>query len=264
MSPDLHFALVLIVRMAVTAGFVLAATVTAERAGPLVGGLVATLPLGGGPVYVFFALDHDAAFIAASAVSSLAITVVNVIYAVSYAFLAQTRSLAASLTIALLLWFPLAWIVYSIDWTLTGAALVNSVVFAICLALVRPLRHIPIPRVDSRWTDMAMRAAMVALLVGVVVVLSFSIGPRGSGILAIFPVILISMQVILHGRVGGKPSAAVMANAVLGLVGFAFACVVLHFTAVPLGSVIGLTLALATSIVWSLLVLLARRHGVAV
>ena len=47
MSLDLHFTLVLIVRMAVTAGFVLAATVTAERAGPLVGALVATLPLGG-------------------------------------------------------------------------------------------------------------------------------------------------------------------------------------------------------------------------
>ena len=63
MSPELYFALTLIVKMAVTAGFVLAATVTAERAGPLVGGLVATLPLGAGPVYVFLALDHGAHFI---------------------------------------------------------------------------------------------------------------------------------------------------------------------------------------------------------
>jgi hypothetical protein len=55
-----------------------------------------------------------------------------------------------------------------------------------------------------------------------------------------------------------------MANAVLGLVGFAFACTVLHFTADMFGSVIGLTLALVTSIGWSLMVLLARRHGVAV
>ena len=71
MPPELYFVLTLIVKMAVTAGFVLAATMTAERAGPLVGGLVATLPIGAGPVYVFLALDHDAHFIAQSAVGSL-------------------------------------------------------------------------------------------------------------------------------------------------------------------------------------------------
>ena len=264
MSPDLHFILILIVRMVVTAGFVLVATVTAERAGPLVGGLVATLPLGGGPVYVFLALDHDSAFIAASALNSLAINTVNVIFALVYALLAQRRSLAVSQGLALLVWFALAWIVYSVQWTVTGAVLVNVVVLGACIALARPLRHVPIPRVYVRWYDLAMRAAMVAALVGVVVTLSFRIGPGGSGILAIFPIILISVQIILHRRAGGKPSAAVMANAVLGLVGFAFACIVLHFTAVPFGSAIGLTLALATSIGWGLMVLLARRHGVAV
>ena len=41
MPPDLYFALTLIVKMAITAAFVLAATITAERAGPLVAGLVA-------------------------------------------------------------------------------------------------------------------------------------------------------------------------------------------------------------------------------
>ena len=41
MSPDLFFLLTLIVKMAITAGFVVAATVTAERVGPLLAGLVA-------------------------------------------------------------------------------------------------------------------------------------------------------------------------------------------------------------------------------
>ena len=84
MPPDLYFALTLVVKMAVTAGFVLAATITAERAGPLVGGLVATLPIGAGPVYVFLALDHDAHFIAQSAVASLALNAINAIFAVVY------------------------------------------------------------------------------------------------------------------------------------------------------------------------------------
>jgi hypothetical protein len=39
---------------------------------------------------------------------------------------------------------------------------------------------------------------------------------------------------------------------------------VLHFAAEPLGVAIALALALATSIGWSLAVLTARRHGIAV
>lgn len=264
MPPDPDFTLVLILRMAITAGFVLAATVTAERAGPLVGGLVATLPLGGGPVYVFLAMDHDSAFIAASAVNSLAINAVNVTFALIYARLAQMRSLGVSLSLALLAWFVLALAVYAIAWTLTTAIILNIVTLAGCIALARPLRNVKIPLLYRRWYDLVLRAGLVAALVGVTVTLSFHIGPAGSGILAIFPIILISVILILHPRVGGKPTAAVMANAVLGLVGFAFACVVLHVTAVPFGSAIGLTLALAASIGWSLLVLLARRHGIAV
>jgi hypothetical protein len=259
--PDLYFVLTLIVKMAVTAGFVLVATITAERAGPLVGALVATLPLGAGPVYVFLAFDHDASFIAASALNSLAINTVNAIFALSYALLAQKRSLAVSLSLAMALWFALAWTVHEIQWTISGAVLLNIVVLGASIALTRPLRHVRMPVFHARWTDLALRAALVALLVGITVTFSFQLGSGGSGILAVFPVILLSIMFILHKRVGGKPTAAVLANAPLGLVGFAGACTVLHFTAVPLGSAIGLALALATSVGWSLAVLLARRRG---
>lgn len=262
MPPDLYFALTLIVKMAITAGFVLAATVTAERAGPLVGALVATLPLGAGPVYVFLALDHDAQFIAQSAVNSLAINTVNVIFALTYALLAQKRPLSVSLPVAMLVWAVLAWIVHEIHWTLLSAILINVAVLGVSIPLARPLRHVRMPPFRAHWTDLVMRAALVALLVGITVTFSFQLGSSGSGILAVFPVILLSIMFILHTRVGGKPTAAVLANVPIGLVGFAGACLVLHVTAEPLGSAIGLALALATSIGWSLAVLLARRRGI--
>lgn len=264
MSPALYFALTLFVKMAVTAAFVVAATVTAERVGPLIGGLVATLPIGAGPVYVFLALDHDAHFIAQSAVASLAINAVNVIFAMSYALLAQTRSRAVSMALAFFVWLVLVSGVLAIHWTFVGIMFVNVVVLSVCLWLARPLRHVRVTGFRPHWTDLALRAALVASLVGVVVTFSFQLGPGGSGILAVFPVVLLSIMFILHDRVGGQASAAVQANAVLGLVGFAFACTVLHFSADAFGSVVGLTLALITSIGWSLMVLVARRHGVAV
>ena len=142
MSPDLFSLLTLIVKMAITAGFVVAATVTAERVGPLLAGLVATLPIGAGPVYAFLALDHDAHFIAQGALGSLVINAVNVIFAVTYARLAQTQSRTVSIGIALLVWLVLAIVVHSVTWNFAAAAIMNLIVFAICLVVVRPLRHV--------------------------------------------------------------------------------------------------------------------------
>ncbi len=70
LSPEVYFTVTLIIRMAVTAAFLLAATVTAERAGPLIGGLVATLPISAGPIYIFLAIDHGAHFVGISALGT--------------------------------------------------------------------------------------------------------------------------------------------------------------------------------------------------
>jgi hypothetical protein len=264
MSPDLHFALLLIVKMAVTAAFVVAATVTAERAGPLVGGLVATLPLGAGPAYVFLALDHGTAFIAQSAVASLASNIGNVVFAVVYTLLAQKRSLLTSLGLAYVAWTALAVITNAEHWSLTAALALNVLVLVVGIWLVRPLRHVLMMQVERRWYDYALRAGLVATLVGVLVTFSSRVGPYASGLLAVFPVILTSIILILHNRVGGKPTAAVMANAVLGLTGFGIACIALHYGALSLGKWPGLALALAASIGFSLSVWQARRMGLRV
>src|SRR5215831_5179170 len=128
MSPDLYFALSLIVKMVVTAAFLLAATISAERAGPLIGGLVATLPISAGPVYIFLALDHDAHFIAQSALGSLVTNAWNATFAFMYAMLAQKRSLAVSFGIALVVWIGLISVGGAVSWTLVSATALNIVV----------------------------------------------------------------------------------------------------------------------------------------
>lgn len=263
MPPDLYFALTLIVKMAITAGFLLAATVTAERFGPLVGGLVATLPISAGPVYVFLALDHDAHFIAQSALGSLIANSYNVVFALTYALLAQKRSLRVSLTGAFAAWLALTWIGHIVSWTLASAIVLNVVLIGLSFWLSAPLRHAPMPRVQRRWYDLLLRAGMVALLVGTVITLSFHIGPSASGSLAVFPIVLTSIMLILHRRVGGPATAAVIANAVIGLAGFGIAVVVLDLTAEKLGSPLALTLTLLVSIGCNLFVYFVRQRTAA-
>ena len=92
MPPELAFILTLALRMAVTAAFVVSASVITERAGPVIGALVATLPISAGPSYVFLALDHDAAFIAEGALASLPINAATIFLGLTYVLLAQRHT----------------------------------------------------------------------------------------------------------------------------------------------------------------------------
>jgi hypothetical protein len=82
--------------------------------------------------------------------------------------------------------------------------------------------------------------------------LSRWVGPSMSGTIALFPVVFTSMMVILHPRIGGPPTAAVVANSGWGLIGFGIAIAVLHVAALLFGSTAGLSLALATCVCWNL------------
>src|SRR3954453_1365339 len=252
MSPDLYFLLVLALRMAVTAAFVVSASVITERSGPVIGALVATLPISAGPSYVFLALDHDAAFIAEGALASLPINAATIFLGLTYVVLAQRRSAIVSCLAAVAVWIALASIIRSLQWTLAGGLVVNAIAFAICVPLLARFRHVKMPPIRRRWYDIPLRASLVATLVATVVTLSGWVGPKISGIIALFPVVFTSMMLILHPRIGGPPTAAVLANSAWGLMGLGIAIAVLHVAALQFGSAIGLSLALATCVGWNL------------
>jgi hypothetical protein len=97
-----------------------------------------------------------------------------------------------------------------------------------------------------------LRAGLVATLVATVVTTSGWVGPRISGIIALFPIVFTSLMLILHPRIGGPATAAVIANGAWGLMGFGIAIAVLHLAALRFGSTVALSLALMTCIGWNL------------
>jgi hypothetical protein len=252
MSPELAFILTLALRMAITAAFVVTASVITERSGPVIGALVATLPISAGPSYVFLALDHDAAFVAEGALASLPINAATIFLGLTYVVLAQRQKAAVSCLGAVAVWIALASAVRTIHWSLAGGLIANAVAFAICVPLFDRFRHVRMPLITRRWYDIPLRALLVATLVATVVTLSGWVGPKVSGIIALFPVVFTSMMLILHPRIGGPPTAAVIANSGWGLMGLGIAIAVLHVAALRFGSAIGLSLALTTCVSWNL------------
>ena len=252
MSPELTILLTLGLRMAVAAAFVVTASFITERSGPVIGALIATLPFSAGPSYVFLSLDHDAAFIAQGAMASLPINAATIFLALTYVLLAQRHNGLISFAGAAVVWIALAALARTLHWSLAAGLSANAIAFAICLPLMRRYRHVKMPPIMRRWTDIPLRASLVATLVATVVTLSGWVGPDVSGTIALFPVVFTSMMLILHPRIGGRPTAAVIANGGFGLLGFGVSTAVLHVAALRFGSAIGLSLALATGVGWNL------------
>src|ERR1043165_6746767 len=87
----------LALKIAMTAGIVVAASVVVERSGPFVGALIASLPTAGGAALIILAWEHSPQFIADSAIGSLVANAACALFAMTYAALAQRSSLTASL-----------------------------------------------------------------------------------------------------------------------------------------------------------------------
>ncbi len=248
-------------KLVLTAGIVVSASVVVERAGPLIGALVVTLPVTVWPAYVFLSLDHDAGYLAASARSGLAVNAASAVFMLVYLVLAQRRGLTASLLTAVACWIGLASLVRMLDWTLGGAALVNLVVFAACIRLSRRFREFQVPRVARQWYELPLRTALVCALMGGVLLLSTWAGPGATGMLSVYPISTTCTMLILHARIGGRASAAVIANGLWGMLGIGGGLFALSLAILPLGKAAALALTLAVPVGWNLSVWIARQRG---
>ena len=105
MPPDVLFWYELALKMALTAAIVVTASVAVERSGPFVGALIATLPTAAGAAYIILAIEHPPAFIAGSAIGTVAGNAVVALFALCYAALAQRHGVAICITAAAMVWF---------------------------------------------------------------------------------------------------------------------------------------------------------------
>jgi uncharacterized membrane protein (GlpM family) len=251
----------LLLKIAMTATIVVAASVVVERSGPFTGSLIASLPTAGGAAMIILAFEHPPAFIAASAVGSMVSNAVCAIFALSYAALAQRRSLPVSLGGAFLVWFGCAAFSRLVDWSAANAILLNAVVFPLAILAGHQFRaEGAVNRVTLTARDLIWRAGVVTLCVIVVTAASSSIGSYASGLFAFFPVAMGSFFVILHPRIGGPAAASVAAHVLTPLIGLGLSLLVVHLLAEPVGVWWSYALGLSTGIGWNALLWLVRNH----
>lgn len=246
--------------MALVATIVVGAAAIAERSRPAMAALIATLPISVGPTYVMLALDHDAGFIAAAALTSMASVGASLVFNIAYAHAMLRFGPFVSLALGYVAWAPGAWFVATHDWSVAQALAFTGVAAAACHLALRPLMQIqPTLRPIRRWWDVPLRAACVVVLVGGITVLSTALGARGSGTLANFPVVMSSVSLITQMRLGGPTAAAMLAHATSGLLGVSLALLAVHFAIPAIGVGLALLAGLIFCILWNLGIFLRCR-----
>jgi hypothetical protein len=255
--------LALAAKMAVTAAIVVAAAVAAERAGPRFGGLIAALPVSAGPAYVFLALKSDDGFIAAAALAGLYANAATALFLLHMALLSTRMPAAAVYPLGLAMWTCVTLAMRELPATLPVALALNVACYGVAIVATRTMRAAPVgARAAKGWTDLALRALLVATLVGGVVTASDALGPGLTGIAALFPITFTCVGLLIHARLGAAASAAAMAGGPVAMIGFTAGLATVHLAAVPLGRATALVLALAFSLGWAALLLAhARRRA---
>jgi len=216
-APLLSLAL----KMAITAVIVILAALAAERSGPQLGGVIATLPVSAGPAYVFLAMKSDDAFIAASALGSLGTNAATAIYLLFLAMFAARLSAIPAFAGALVVWAITNMAVRELPATLGVMIAVNVALYGAAIAITWRMRF-PVAggrSVKGRF-DLFLRALLVAGLVGGVVTVSDRIGPSLTGVAALFPMTFTSVGLLIHTRLGGDANAAAMASGLVAMIGF--------------------------------------------
>jgi hypothetical protein len=112
--------------------------------------------------------------------------------------------------------------------------------------------------VTRRWYELPLRTALVCALMGGVLVFSHLGGAGWAGMIAVYPISTTSTMLLLHTRIGGRASAAVIANGLWGLFGVGIGLFMMTLIAPRWGGAVGLAILLAVPVTWNLAVWFTR------
>jgi hypothetical protein len=252
----------LAVKVLLAPSFVVGASLVARRFGPLVGGLVAGLPVVAGPVLLAYALEHGRSFAAGAAAGTLLGLISLIAFVVVYARLAGHLFWAASMLAG--------WLAFALFTALFSSLSISRGV-ALVLALAAVLGGLAaLPRARAAraehpqppaW-DLPLRAACALALVLTLTAIAGWLGPQLSGLLAPFPIIATVLARFTHAQRGHQELLRLLRGMVSGFGAFALFCFTLAVTLPHLGTAASFVLASCLAVLTqALLFVLMRARG---
>ncbi|MCD2515910.1 hypothetical protein LQ564_06215 [Massilia sp. G4R7] len=200
-------------------------TLAGRRWGPLVAGWLSAFPIVAGPILLVLALEQGAAFAAVAAADTLMAVLAILVFSVAYARNAR-RGMPRAMLAALLAYGLTVVVLQAVSLPL-GAGFV-----AVLAGLsVAPLLFGPAPQEEpvtgKPANDLPWRMLAGAVLAMSVTYAAASLGPRLSGLFAMFPVMSTVLVGFSHRASGAGFAVALLRGMIKGYVAFAVFCVTL-------------------------------------
>ncbi len=220
-----------------------AVTLVSLRLGPAISGVLIGLPLTSGPVVLFLALDHGAAFAAATASGIIAGTMSQAAFCLVYTRLVFRLSWWVTLLAGWLAFGTMTWLLMSASNVAAPLlALISLTVLALTLRLMPRGQAAAASAAAPRW-DLPARMVVATAFVLALTSLAAYLGPHLSGLLAPFPLFASILAAFSHRLQGAAVAVRLLRGLVLGLVTFVAFFIVIALLIVPLGIVTAFILA---------------------
>jgi len=207
---------------------ILGITLAGRRWGPAVAGWLSAFPVISSPILFFIATEQGAAFAAVSAIATLSAVLANLCFGLAYAWPATRSGWRLSIVSGLSA-FAVAVLALN-QWAPTlplacGAVFGTLFVAPYCYPSGAGLANLE-ARSGGR-SDLGWRMTAAGLLVLLVTGFASTLGPRMSGLLAMFPVMGSVLAVFSHRQYGPAFAILLLKNMVWGYYAFAVFCAVL-------------------------------------
>ncbi|QDF96284.1 hypothetical protein CJ010_06905 [Azoarcus sp. DD4] len=228
--------------------FLLLVSLAGKRWGPGIAGWLAGLPLVVGPILYFVALEQGPQFAAQAATAAVAAVVASIAFGVAYSHCSRIARWPMALLAA-----TTAWLAVSVLLAAVPLSLWSSFAAAFAVLMVAPYCFPPTTSSASApatgYIELALRMAAGAALTFGVTLAAGAVGPRWSGLLAVFPVLGTVLAVFSHQQQGGDAATQLlhgMARGFFSFLGFCLAvAIALHHLSVPAAFALAIGVSLA-------------------
>lgn len=243
----------LLTRMVATAIIVIGVALVVGRLGPVIGGVLAGLPIVFGPGFYFLVSQASPTFVLDAASASLLTLCATQIFLLAFVAIAQRATPLGSLMVAVSAWLVAA----SLLAQLPPRPVLGLTLFLAVTFLARKwgsgfIEKTAKPRARENFGLLLMRGLIAGVLVAIATVGASRLGPVGSGMLLAFPIGYSVISITLHEQFGAATAAGTLYSAILGTISLAAFCATLAFTVAyvpPFGALAG---ALAMSVIVTL------------
>lgn len=250
-----------LIRLTATALVIIVVTWSVELFGPMIGGVLAGLPITLGPGFYFLVAQAPTSFVEQAASYALLSLCATQCFLLAYVLLGRRAPPALTLTGAILAWALAAAILHTLPSPLWLGGLLFALTTVVCL---RTGRHAvrPVKRADGKpgLGQLLLRGILAGILVAGVTTTSHALGATLSGLLLSFPIGYSVISVTIHQHMGRDTATATVYSALLGTTSLAVFCAVLALATPGHAPYTALGLALAASaLVTSTLAIWRRR-----